>query len=47
MMANAEAIHPPAERLAIYAQGRLDEPEMDEIEQHLSWCNSCCRTVRD
>jgi hypothetical protein len=28
-MANAEAIHPPVERLAVYAQGLLDEPEMD------------------
>jgi serine/threonine protein kinase len=46
-MANAEAIHPPAERLAVYAQGLLDNPEMAEIEEHLSWCDSCCQTIRD
>jgi serine/threonine protein kinase/formylglycine-generating enzyme required for sulfatase activity len=46
-MANAEAVHAPAERLAVYAQGRLDDPEMAEIEEHLSWCDSCCRTIRD
>ena len=39
--------HPPADRLSAYAQGRLDEPEMDEIEQHLSSCDSCCRWIRD
>ncbi len=46
-MAKAEAVHPPAERLAAYAQGLLDDAEMAEIEQHLSWCDSCGRTIRD
>ena len=46
-MPDIEAIHPPADRLTAYAQGRLDEPEMDEIEQHLSSCDSCCRAIRD
>ena len=42
-MTDIEAVHPPADRLSAYAQGRLDEPEMDEIEQHLSSCDSCCQ----
>ena len=46
-MPDTGTIHPPTDRLAAYAQGRLDEPEMDEIEQHLSSCDSCCRTIRD
>ena len=46
-MPDIEAIHPPADRLRAYAQGRLDEPEMDEIEQHLSSCDSCCQWIRD
>ena len=39
--------HPTTNRLSAYIQGRLDEPEMDEIEQHLSSCDSCCRWIRE
>jgi hypothetical protein len=39
--------HPTNNRLSAYLQGRLDEPEMDEIEQHLSSCDSCCRWIRE
>jgi formylglycine-generating enzyme required for sulfatase activity/tRNA A-37 threonylcarbamoyl transferase component Bud32 len=46
-MPDIEAVHPPADLLAAYAQGRLDELEMDEIERHLSDCDSCCRTIRE
>jgi hypothetical protein len=46
-MPEIEAPHPPADRLAGYAQGRLAEPEMDEIEQHLVACDSCRQAVRD
>ena len=46
-MPDIEAIHPPVDRLEAYAQGRLDDPEMDEIELHLSSCDSCCQAVRD
>jgi formylglycine-generating enzyme required for sulfatase activity len=42
-----EAIHPPAERLTAFAAGRLDGPEVDEIEQHLSSCESCCQLIRN
>jgi membrane fusion protein, multidrug efflux system len=45
-MANIEA-HPATNRLSAYTQGRLDDPEMDEIEQHLSSCDSCCRWIRE
>src|SRR5262249_42342476 len=45
-MTDIEA-HPRTNRLSAYIQGRLDEPEMDEIEQHLSSCNSCCRWIRE
>jgi serine/threonine protein kinase len=44
---NFEALHPPADRLSAYAQGRLDELEMDEIERHISACDSCARTIRE
>ncbi len=46
-MTDIEAIHPLADRLSDYVLGRLDGPEMDEIEQHLSGCDSCCRWIRD
>jgi len=46
-MPDIEAIHPPVERLEAYAQGRLDDPEMDEIELHLTSCDSCCQLIRD
>src|SRR5271163_4488208 len=39
--------HPTANRLSAYAHGRLDELEMDEIEEHLSSCDSCCRWICD
>ncbi len=46
-MADTAAIHPAADRLAAYALGRLDGPEMAEIEQHLSSCDSCCTAIED
>ncbi len=46
-MRDIEAIHPPADRLSAYAQGQLNAPEMDEIEQHLSSCDSCCQWIRN
>jgi serine/threonine protein kinase len=39
--------HPSAECLSAYAQGWLDELEMDKIEEHLSSCDSCCRWIRE
>jgi membrane fusion protein (multidrug efflux system) len=45
-MTDIEA-HPTTNRLSAYSQGRLDEPDMDEIEQHLSSCDSCCRWIRE
>ena len=44
-MPDIETIHPPADRLAAYALGEMDGPEMDEIEQHLSSSDSCCRVI--
>ncbi|MHC5539231.1 protein kinase domain-containing protein, partial [Singulisphaera rosea] len=46
-MPDVKSMHPPADRLSAYAQGRLDEPEMNEIEEHLSGCDSCCLWIRD
>ncbi len=46
-MPDIEAIHPPADRLAAYALGEMDGPEMDEIEQHLSSCDSCCQVIKN
>jgi anti-sigma factor RsiW len=46
-MADTAAIHPPADRLMAYALGRLDGPEMAEIEQHLSSCDLCCEAIED
>ena len=45
-MTDVEA-HPTANRLSAYVQGRLDEPETDELEHHLSSCDSCCRWIRE
>jgi serine/threonine protein kinase/WD40 repeat protein len=45
-MTDIEA-HPTVNRLSAYVQGQLDVPEMDEIEQHLSSCDSCCHWIRD
>ncbi len=45
-MTDIEAIHPPPERLSAYAQGRLHGPEMDEIERHMSSCDSFTRDGR-
>ena len=46
-MTDIETIHPPTDRLAAYVHGRLDDPGMDEIEEHLSSCYLCCRLIRD
>jgi len=46
-MPDIEAVHPPRDRLAAYAQGRLYGPEMDEVERHVSTCDSCCRAIED
>ncbi len=46
-MAGIEGIHPPPDRLIAYALGGLDGPERDEIEQHVSSCDSCCRAIED
>jgi len=46
-MTDIEANHPPPDRLAAYAQGRLDGPEMDEVERHVSTCDSCCRAIEE
>ena len=46
-MPDIEAIHPSAERLAAYGLGRLDDREMEEIEEHLSSCGSCCQSIRN
>ena len=46
-MIDSGAAHPAAQRLEAYALGRLIGPEMDEIEQHLSGCDSCCQLIRN
>ena len=46
-MTDIEANHPDSDRLAAYAFGQLDGPEMDVIELHLSSCDSCCRVIQD
>jgi WD40 repeat protein/tRNA A-37 threonylcarbamoyl transferase component Bud32 len=46
-MTEIEGDHPDSERLAAYALGQLDGPEMDVIELHLSSCDSCCRVIQD
>ncbi len=45
-MTDFEAGHPSPDRLSDYALGRLIGREMDEIEQHLSACDSCCQLIR-
>ena len=45
-MRNNMSIHPPTDRLAAYVLRRLIGPEVDEIEQHLSFCDSCHRLIQ-
>jgi uncharacterized protein (TIGR03067 family) len=40
------ALHPELERLTSFAQGRLEDVEIDAIEGHLAQCASCCATIR-
>jgi len=38
--------HPPLDRLTSFALGKLEVAEIDDIENHLSRCDSCCQTLR-
>lgn len=40
-MAGVKKAHPEVEALEFYAMGRLDEPELGEIEEHLLVCRQC------
>ena len=33
--------HVPDERLAEYSKGRLDEPQLGDVEEHLLICERC------
>ena len=45
-MRKTMSIHPPTDRLANYVLRRLVGPELDEIDRHLSFCDSCHRLIR-
>jgi len=34
--------HISDERLARYSEGRLEEPELGQVEEHLLICEHCC-----
>ena len=40
-------IHPSREQLTAFTAGKLNAVESDEIEQHLSECDSCCHLLTD
>jgi WD40 repeat protein/serine/threonine protein kinase len=39
--------HPSREQLTAFTAGKLNAVESDEIEQHLSGCDSCCHLLTD
>lgn len=41
------ATHPTPEQLAAFRLGKLSDAELDEIEQHVAECDSCCGILRD
>ncbi len=43
----AESVHPSVDQLRTFGLGQLDEAEASAIEQHVSRCEACCRTVAD
>lgn len=40
-MAQPRKAHPEEEKLELYALGRLDEPELGEVEEHILICAPC------
>jgi len=45
-MQSEQLSHPPAERLSAFTLGKLEVAEIDEIESHLTKCDSCCQTLK-
>src|SRR5579885_2110339 len=41
----AESAHPSADKLRTFGLGQLDEAEATIIEEHVSHCEPCCRTL--
>jgi len=42
-----ESAHPSVERLRTFGLGQLNEAEASAIEEHVSHCEPCCRTLAD
>ena len=42
---NDQTTHPAPPRLERFARGELDLKEIDEIQQHLAICDSCCHAL--
>src|SRR5262245_30364732 len=38
-------LHPTADRLHAFAQGRLSPAEQSEVEEHVATCDSCCQKL--
>ena len=39
-------VHPAPEQLAAFRLGKLSDPELAELEQHIAECDSCCRQIK-
>ena len=39
--------HPSDEQLAQYSEGRLVEPQLGEVEEHLLICEQCCARLTE
>jgi anti-sigma factor ChrR (cupin superfamily) len=39
--------HISDERLARYSEGRLEEPDLGQVEEHLLICEQCCARLTE
>jgi len=39
--------HISDERLGRYSEGRLEEPDLEEVEEHLLICERCCARLTE
>jgi hypothetical protein len=42
-----ESAHPSVDKLRTFGLGQLDEAEAAAIEEHVSHCDACCRTLAE
>jgi len=42
-----QSVHPSVEQLRTFGLGQCDDAESSVIEEHVSHCEACCRTLAD